>query len=140
MGESVERDPNYLGETAEAKRAWVSKKERPSMSERIGLHHAAQLEAHAAYIEDLEQKVTRLTARGIEDLQHENAALEAKVGRLEAAANLMLRVERRRIYERDPDVPSIDKCRPCPCSGCEGLRAALATPQPTDESVGPEGD
>ena len=49
--------------------------------------------------------------------------LRARAMRLEEAARDMLALEARRMYERDDD---LDEPTPCPCSGCEGLRAALS--------------
>lgn len=46
-----------------------------------------------------------------------------KITLLRAAAQNMLDLEARRMYEHDED---LTKPEPCPCSGCTRLRAALA--------------
>lgn len=47
---------------------------------------------------------------------------EEKITLLRAAAQAMLDLEARRMYEHDVYA---DRPEPCPCSGCKGLRAAL---------------
>lgn len=89
----------------------------------------AELERQKKHNE-LQAASLRQANERIQQLQRaldEYPKLQAAVARLSGAARVMLELEARRMYERDPEA---DETTTCPCTGCTGLRAALAAPEP----------
>jgi hypothetical protein len=88
------------------------------------------LELKAAFLDRLRENAAPSTVAHAERVLTDvlNVYLGTPLSRAPAddladAAEAMLDLEARRMYERDPEA---DAPSPCPCPGCSGLRAALA--------------